>query len=379
MTNIYIIRHAEAEGNLYRRVQGHHDGKITRRGHSQIAALAERFKDVHIDALYASDLSRTHVTATAITKYHDLPMNIDARLKEVCMGVWENATWGDVGLEDPEQLANFSSDPDNWSVPGSESYAHLGDRMLECVTELAKKHDGQTIVLVSHGMAIRCLHCRILGVPSREIHSIPHGDNTCVSLYVWDGENLLPQFRNDNSHLDENTSTFIRQTWWKRSSGNDGNNLRFEKLDLDKERDYYVSCYADAWQTIHGSLKGFDENAYVVHARRHASGKDCLVKVISAGETIGVVELDLERGREEGYGWISFFYLDADHRGQGFAPQLLGHAATAAREQGYGKLRLNVAECNKRAIGFYEYFGFKQIDTNMGVLGLLKQMEWVLP
>jgi len=29
MTNIYIIRHAEAEGNLYRRVQGHHDGKVT--------------------------------------------------------------------------------------------------------------------------------------------------------------------------------------------------------------------------------------------------------------------------------------------------------------------------------------------------------------
>ena len=28
MTKIYLIRHAEAEGNLYRRIQGHWDGSI---------------------------------------------------------------------------------------------------------------------------------------------------------------------------------------------------------------------------------------------------------------------------------------------------------------------------------------------------------------
>ena len=43
MTTIYLIRHAEAEGNLYRRVQGHWDGQVTPRGDLQIAALAERF------------------------------------------------------------------------------------------------------------------------------------------------------------------------------------------------------------------------------------------------------------------------------------------------------------------------------------------------
>ena len=46
MTSIYLIRHAEAEGNLFRRAQGHWNGKITARGKKQIDALAERFKDV---------------------------------------------------------------------------------------------------------------------------------------------------------------------------------------------------------------------------------------------------------------------------------------------------------------------------------------------
>ena len=63
MTTIYVIRHAEAEGNLYRIVQGQHNSFITPRGHRQIACLAERFKNVHLDALYSSDLRRTVTTA----------------------------------------------------------------------------------------------------------------------------------------------------------------------------------------------------------------------------------------------------------------------------------------------------------------------------
>ncbi|MGI6028637.1 MAG: GNAT family N-acetyltransferase [Candidatus Heteroscillospira sp.] len=378
MTKIYIIRHAEAEGNLYRRVQGHHDGKITGRGYRQIAALAERFRDIHVDALYASDLSRTQTTATAITKYHDLPIQVEPRLKEVCMGVWENRTWGDIGREDPEQLAAFSSDPDNWHVSGSESFRHLGDRMLEVVQELGEKHEGQTIVLVSHGMAIRSLHCRVLGVPSRDVESIPHGDNTCVSLYIWDRGALTPEFRNDNSHLDETNSTFAHQTWWKKRTGMDNNNLRFERLDLNKESDYYTGCYADAWKTVHGTLRGFDGAVYLSNAKRRASEPDCLVKVISGDRAIGIVELDMLRGKKEGYGWISLFYLDGEHRNLGFGAQLLGYAVTAARERGFGALRLHAADCNEHAAQFYRHYGFREIGRDMGVLGMLVQMEMIL-
>ena len=57
MTKIYLIRHAEAEGNLYRIAHGWHNGLITNyRGYQQIDALRQRFQDVDIDAVYASDL-----------------------------------------------------------------------------------------------------------------------------------------------------------------------------------------------------------------------------------------------------------------------------------------------------------------------------------
>ena len=53
MTQIYLVRHAEAEGNLYRRIHGHYDSLITDLGYRQIAALAHRFESIHVDAVYS--------------------------------------------------------------------------------------------------------------------------------------------------------------------------------------------------------------------------------------------------------------------------------------------------------------------------------------
>ena len=70
MTTIYLIRHAEAEGNLYRRAHGWYNSTITDRGYRQIAALTKRFTDTKFDAVYSSDRFRTMITALSIYKTH---------------------------------------------------------------------------------------------------------------------------------------------------------------------------------------------------------------------------------------------------------------------------------------------------------------------
>lgn len=94
MTRIYLIRHAEAEGNLYRIAHGHEEGLITDyRGPRQIRALAQRFRDIPVDAVYASDLIRTQTTAQAIYMPKGLPLHPDPAFREIGMGVWEGLTW----------------------------------------------------------------------------------------------------------------------------------------------------------------------------------------------------------------------------------------------------------------------------------------------
>ena len=76
----------------------------------------------------------------------------------------------------------FNHDPDRWCVQGGETFAAVQQRMTDVLLELAQRHEGETIAVVSHGMAIRAYICAVLGVPSTEIPKIPHGDNTAVTL-----------------------------------------------------------------------------------------------------------------------------------------------------------------------------------------------------
>ena len=139
MTTIYLIRHAEAEGNRYRRAHGWYNSTITDRGYHQIAALAKRFADTKFDAVYSSDRFRTMITALAIYKTHGLPLRTVRALREIDVGYWEDTPWAELERTDPEQLAYFSNDSQKWHVDGCESFAEVRERMRKALTEIAEK------------------------------------------------------------------------------------------------------------------------------------------------------------------------------------------------------------------------------------------------
>ena len=374
MTKVYLIRHAEAEGNYYRRIQGHWDGRITALGMRQIDALAERMKDVHIDALYSSDLSRTKTTAQAILKYHDLELHTDVRLREVCMGVWEGRSWGDVMHDDPVQYSNFSNDPANWQVEGGESWDHLQHRIYDAILDIAARHDGQTIAIVSHGTAIRALMCLLQGVGSSDIHTVRHGDNTCVTLLDVTKNGMEVEYACDNSHLSDELSTFSKQTWWR--TGTDLGNLRFRPLNFETESKFYLRCYEDAWRTSHGDTEGFVPGLYLISAKRWQAENPGAVAVALEDDTpVGIIALDTQRGADEGKGWIGFLYLLPEHRGKRYASQLLGYATTLFTNLGRQAVCLHVSEDNLHAQGFYRHTGFVQVGETVGVGAPLLLME----
>ena len=295
MTSIYLIRHAEAEGNLFRRAQGHWNGKITARGKKQIDALAERFKDVRIDAVYSSDLDRAVETAGAILRGRDVPFKRTPLLREINMGVWEGESWGNITYRWPEQMYNFNNEPERWHVPGCESFDAVQSRMRDCMYELAAEHEGGTIAAVSHGMAIKILLMGVLGIHSGDGQPMLHGDNTSVSLLQVDHTGIKAVYYNDNSHLSEELSTFAQQRWWRDTTKDDPTSLRFEPLDpRDKaDADFYVRCYADSWAVAHGSSAGFTPSVYLTSARSHsAKDKNCVLKVMSGDTPAGILELD---------------------------------------------------------------------------------------
>ena len=86
MTTVYLIRHAQAEGNYFRRIHGQYDSPVTALGAGKLPACSARFADVAIDAVYASDLKRTCQTAEAIYVPKHLELHREPGLRK--------STWG---------------------------------------------------------------------------------------------------------------------------------------------------------------------------------------------------------------------------------------------------------------------------------------------
>ncbi len=374
MTKIYLIRHAEAEGNYYRRIQGHWDGGITRRGRLQIDALAERMKDVPIHALYSSDLRRTMLTAGAIQKYHDLPLVTDPRLREVYVGRWEGVSWGDAAWHDAQQYRYFSTNPDLWQIEGSESWAHLQNRIHDALLDIAAQHEGQTIAVVAHGTIIRSLMCKLWGVPGKDINTVPHGDNTCVStLVVENGVITVADYANSD-HLTGNLKKMGGQNWWK--TGKDKGNLHFRPLDWQTEARFYIQCYADSWRIAHGDLDSFFAAGYLGQAHKWLKANPEAIAVAMDEDTVvGLVALDTTRGEPDEPGWIGFLYILPEHRGKKYGTQLIGYADMLYTRLGRKSIGLSVSVDNPNAIDFYDHLGFLKYGEALGVGSMLWLMK----
>ena len=211
MTTIYLIRHAEAEGNLHRRIHGWYDALITDNGFAQIAALQRRFQDIPIDAVWSSDLYRTMTTARAVYVPKGLELHTDPGLREVHMGDWEDKPWGELERCDAMNLIRFNHSSPDFRVEGGETFAQVQARLKGAVLRLAAAHPGQTIALFSHGTAIRCLQGALRGLGPGEMDGLGHSDNTAVTCLEVEGERTRTVFENDNSHLPGEISTPARQ------------------------------------------------------------------------------------------------------------------------------------------------------------------------
>ena len=379
MTSIYLIRHAEAEGNLYRRAQGQYNSNLTALGRRQVAALAERFRRIPIDALWASDLHRTQSTASAILKYHpNLTLHTTPALREVDVGTWEDRPWAEIARDAPEQMELFLTDPARWRIPGGEDYGALVRRMEQAVLDLAAAYPGKTLAAVSHAFVIRALLAKLLGVPHAQI---PYGDNTAVSRLTVDDGRISVDFYNDSSHLE---GTLRRRP---RPGGMDDDAL-FAPISLPAEEALFSRCYSETWMASHGDLRGYSPVLYLHAAAQHSKADPrCLVKMLrSDGALAGVIELDPQRGAEEGAGWISLLYVQPELRSRRFGAQLMGHAVSYFRGLGRRTLRLHVSQTNEPALAFYKSMGFETVSRAEGVGGPLYLMEmpisqevWYLP
>ena len=76
------------------------------------------------------------------------------------------------------------------------------------------------------------------------------------------------------------------------------------------------------------------------------------------GKSVGFIAVDAK----ENYLYLSKFYLDMDHRGKGYASEMMAFVKNYAKERGLDKIKLNVNADNTNSVAVYKRFGFEVVE-----------------
>lgn len=183
-TTIYLIRHGETDWNLQQRYQGQQDIPLNQTGFRQAQVAAENLDGVKFSALYSSDLIRAVQTANEVGKKVNLEIITHPALREINQGEWEGLFIKDVLATRGDEVRAVYQNPYSARKPGGESIAEVAERMYAYLDQLAMKHDQERIIVVSHGLAIATVLCKVRGYPLElAIRNIP--ENTAIEVVEW--------------------------------------------------------------------------------------------------------------------------------------------------------------------------------------------------
>lgn len=167
-TRILLARHGETEWNRLGRWQGQADPPLNEMGRRQSEALAEQLAGDGIAAIYSSDLRRASETARIVGGRLGLEVTENAALREIDVGSWSGLTRAEVRERFPEGFARWLEGEIGHD---GETREQLTDRVVAAVESIARAHPGETVLVVTHGGAIRSLRRHAAGDPGESLEN----------------------------------------------------------------------------------------------------------------------------------------------------------------------------------------------------------------
>ena len=201
-TLVIVVRHGETVWNIEKRWQGHLDSPLTSMGLSQAHALARRLAHQRFKALYCSDLGRAYQTAQIIAAATGHQVTLDARLRERNLGIFQALTSEDIRKSHAEEYELYRArDPDH-ILPHGESLRQQIERNIACLEELAQKHLGESIVVVTHGGVLSGLCRHVLSIPLQAPRRFAF-PNSALNIFTFGEGYWTLQTWGDVSHLEK--------------------------------------------------------------------------------------------------------------------------------------------------------------------------------
>lgn len=200
---IYVVRHAESEGNAGILRKEHHKlgSELTNQGKKQAKNLSRVLKNIVFDKIFSSDLARTQQTAEILALERKIEIETTSLIRERSfqnyVKSFTNKTEEELSQEIRKNLEKLDEKAKMQykHSPSMESAQEAATRLLNFIKEIAVAYQGKTILVVAHGNIMRSL---LTHLGYAKYDELPNGaiENTGFFVLESNGE----EFNIINTH-----------------------------------------------------------------------------------------------------------------------------------------------------------------------------------
>ncbi len=197
------MRHGITAWNRERRFQGQIDVPLDTQGLEQARRTARRLASWPVAAVYTSDLLRARQTAEAIAAAHALEIRVEPRVRERHYGRFEGQTYDEIERADALSWRRWRAREPDFALPGGgETLLALHARVENALVDLARRHPGGTVVVVTHGGVLDCAFRVATGLPieAPRTHDLV---NASLNRIAWENGAFALLAWADAGHLNE--------------------------------------------------------------------------------------------------------------------------------------------------------------------------------
>ena len=153
-TRLLLVRHGQIRANIDSVWHGSTDAELTPQGVEEARLVAAHIASARpeVAAVYTSPLRRARDTAEGIATALGVAVVVRPGLAEYGIGALEGETFADLAA--CHRFFEQSVGDLDWAPTGGESLRAVATRVVTTWREIATRHPGDEVVVVSHGAAI---------------------------------------------------------------------------------------------------------------------------------------------------------------------------------------------------------------------------------
>ncbi|MEW5785475.1 MAG: histidine phosphatase family protein [Bacillota bacterium] len=209
MNTAILVRHGETDWNKQHLFRGRTDIPLNENGRRQARLTAALLRDLPVEAIYCSPLSRAAETAREIAAVFNREPEICLEFTDLSFGEWEGMPENEVKLRYPREYQCWRETPHLGSAPGGESPAAVQERAWDKLQSLTGNGGAEIIVVVTHRIVLKLLLLAALGLPQSKLWTLQQ-DPCAVNILKYNSRRWILCKFNESCHLGSLAAGILR-------------------------------------------------------------------------------------------------------------------------------------------------------------------------